>query len=526
MLASPAPPEPPAQSRLRAAFEPAGRDRVVLGLLVALAAALRFVDLRQRGTWDADQGHDMLVLRGLIQDGQLPLLGPPTSIGDFHHGVLYYYLLAPAAALSRADPFAVVAEIALAGIAAVVVTWWLARSIGGWLAGAVAGLLMAVSSSAIEESTFIWNPNLIALSASVAVAAAWKAWTSRRTGWWIVAGLGVIATMHCHILGVVLLPPVAGLLIADARRRATGVERRAVLRAGAIAIALLLISYIPLLIHEVASDFSELRGAAAFLAGGGAPSSLSLPVRLAIVALRVLAWPLTGLVTDAPLAALAATSLVVAILVWRATASESPERTAARWFATSLGWTVVALGIAASGLATVVPGLPNDHYHAFADPIVFVTVGLGVAALARRPAFGSAIAVALVAALIAFNLARLPQPAADGGFPAADRAAARVLSATGDRPVALLGLPTFKGTDALGFPLVRLGATVTAGDGRSPISAVAVLCDNLFADAVASTTGGGCGGSAEDAWVQRLAVRLVDRFEAAPGRWVSVYLPG
>ena len=27
--------------------------------------------------------------------------GPPTSIGDFHHGVLYYYLLAPAALLSR-----------------------------------------------------------------------------------------------------------------------------------------------------------------------------------------------------------------------------------------------------------------------------------------------------------------------------------------------------------------------------------------------------------------------------------------
>ena len=42
----------------------------------------------------------MLVLRALVQSGELPLLGPPTSIGDFHHGVLYYYLLAPAAALT------------------------------------------------------------------------------------------------------------------------------------------------------------------------------------------------------------------------------------------------------------------------------------------------------------------------------------------------------------------------------------------------------------------------------------------
>ena len=89
----------------------------------------------------------MLVLRALVTTGELPLLGPPTSIGDFHHGVLYYYLLAPAAALTGADPLGVVGAIALAGVAAVGVTWWLARAIGGPVAGAVAGLLMAVSAS-------------------------------------------------------------------------------------------------------------------------------------------------------------------------------------------------------------------------------------------------------------------------------------------------------------------------------------------------------------------------------------------
>ena len=70
----------------------------------------------------------MLVLRGLVQDGQIPLLGPPTSIGDFHHGVLYYLLLAPAAALSGADPTAVTVWIALGGVAAVAVTWLARRA--------------------------------------------------------------------------------------------------------------------------------------------------------------------------------------------------------------------------------------------------------------------------------------------------------------------------------------------------------------------------------------------------------------
>jgi hypothetical protein len=65
-------------------------DRLAVVGLVLVAAALRFVNLATRGTWDADQGHDMLVLRALVGAGELPLLGPPTSIGDFHHGVLYY----------------------------------------------------------------------------------------------------------------------------------------------------------------------------------------------------------------------------------------------------------------------------------------------------------------------------------------------------------------------------------------------------------------------------------------------------
>ena len=88
----------------------------------------------------------------------------------------------PAALLTGGDsPLAVVALIALAGIAAVLVTWWLARDIGGPVAGLVAGLAMAVSASAVDESTFIWNPNLIALSSAIALAGAWRAWTTRRS---------------------------------------------------------------------------------------------------------------------------------------------------------------------------------------------------------------------------------------------------------------------------------------------------------------------------------------------------------
>ncbi len=543
--------DPP--GRFRGGIDQLTLERVGLLAILAVAAIVRFVDLPTRGTFDADQGHDMLVLHDLVARGQIPLLGPPTSIGDFHHGVLYYFLLAPAAWLSGSDPLAVTAEIAIAGLLAVAVVWWLARSIGGPLTGFVAALLMAVSTSAVDESTFIWNPNLIALTSAVALAAAWRAWSGGRAGWWIVAGAGAIATMHCHVLGSILLVPIGGLLLADARRRGPGPERQAILRAGGWVLALLVLSYVPLAIHELGNDFSETRAALAFVTGGGGPSGVSLPVRFGIVAWRVLAWPLTGLVTDAPAAAMLAMVLVLVSIGWRAnkmSGATERERTAVRWLAASLAWTVVALTIAASSLAEVVRGLPNDHYHAFADPIVFVVVGLGIAGLARSATgshlgatngerdtvgrralgplrFGAVAAIGLTVAIAGFNLTRQPPAVAfDGGWPAAELAAGRIVLAAGERPIRLASLPTFKSTEAMAFPLLRLGRpakTLDADPTQPPgDDATVVLCDALFTYAI----GADCGGPAEDASVAGVGVSLAGRFEAAPGRWVSIYLPG
>ena len=451
----------------------AGRSsRYVLPVLLALAAVMRLPNLVTRGTWEADQGHDMLTLRLLVQDGVVPLLGPPTSIGDVHHGAWYYYLLSPAAALTAGDsPLAVVALIALAGIAAVGVVWWLARAIGGPVAGLVAGLAMALSAAAIDESTFIWNPNLIALSSAVALAAAWRAWTGGDRRWWLVAAIGTAVTMQCHVLGVALLPIVAAPFVADARRRPLGL-----MLAGCLAI--FAIAYLPLLVNELTTGGSELRAALEYLAGGRGDTDIALPIRFAIVGIRVLSWPLTGLITDGFVVGVVASAAVIAIAIWRARAG-GPDRLAARWLGLGLLWSTAFLTIAAPSLATVVPGLPNDHYHAFADPMVFTLLGLGVAALvgagpAAAPvaagapttgrrgvqAIGPIVAGLGVVALLAWNVTHLP-PATnpDGGFPAGEAAATRV-----DTALTAAGVVR---TDAIRHPVVA-GLQVDRGDGLSP----------------------------------------------------------
>ncbi len=558
------------------------RELLGLGAIVVIAAAVRFVGLPGRGTWDADQGHDMLVLLKLVRDGQIPLLGPPTSIGAFHHGALYYYLLAPAAFVSAADPTVVVAAIALAGIAAVAVTWWLARSISGPIAGFVAALLMALSASAIDESTFIWNPNLIALSSAVALAAAWRGRTTGRARWWLLAAFGLLVTMQCHVLGVALFPPIVAFWVATWRVTPAGPERQRLTWAGLGGIALIALGYVPLLAYELGHDFAESRAALAFIASGGTGVTIALPIRLLFVGLRILAWPLTGLLTNGLVIGVVVGVVVVVGLAWRAGAGSGRERTAARWLLATLafGWVVLTFG--AAGLSTVTP-LPVDHYHAFLDPVVFVALGMVVAAVwhglqlrlaagrADRqvtdggaggalpqadvqlpatdgaPAIGeteaagpeipanglraglAGIVVCLVV-LIAWNVVNWPPAVArDGGWPAARIAADRIEAAAGDRPIQLIGLPTFKSTEAYGFPLERDGRAVVeaiplvpivGGPVPDPTAAAVVLCDALFVQ--------GCGGPAEDAEVESLwpgPLSLVDRWEPAPGRTISVYLP-
>lgn len=532
-----------ADSRVPGVLGGAGvRARLVPLGLALLAAALRLPDLATRGTWDADQGHDMLMLRALVRDGVVPLLGPPTSIGDVHHGAVYYYLLAPAAFLTGGDsPLAVVGLIALAGIAAVVVTWWLARSIAGPVAGLVAGLAMAVSASAVDESTFIWNPNLIALSSAVALAGAWRAWSTRQARWWLVAAIGTAVTMQCHVLGVTLLPVIGALLVADARSRPPGAARRRVWRFGAAGLAIIGLAFLPLLIHEVTTDFSEVHAALDYLQAGGERPALGPPARFLVIGGRIVSWPLSGLLTEAGVVALIAIIAVLAITLWAVRSGTTPERQAARWLGLGLLWTAGVLTFASPSLASIVPGLPNDHYHAFADPIVFALVGIGGAglwragrrrAVATRPqaapgiTVGRVVAVAGLAAVLAWNT--LHQPPAvhpDGGFPAAQAAAARILATAGGGTLTLRSLPDFKSSEAYAYPLLLGGATVHADAGPGPVAAtrgmtLVVICDSLFEVAI----GAACGGPAETvvAPPDRFGAPLV-RFVAAPGRTISVY---
>jgi 4-amino-4-deoxy-L-arabinose transferase-like glycosyltransferase len=524
-------------------------DRLSLFAVVTMAALLRIPGIDARGQFDADQGHDMSTLVAFTRDGVVPLLGPRTSVGEFHHGAFYYYLLAPSAAVSGGDPVVVTLFIALLGIAAVALTWWLGRSIGGRVAGPVAGLvagtLLAVSPGAIEESTFIWNPNPIAFFAVLSVAAAWKSWRSGRSGWWALAIAAAGAVTQLHVLGLVFLLAMLGIGLIELRRD------RSVAAGLLTGLLLVGLQFLPLLLYELQSGFQETRAVLAYLSSD--TGALGDPVgALALTLLRVVGWPLVGLVTDVPQLAGVMLAVTVGVVILGVRMAGGAEATGLRWLIGILVFSTIALAFVAPSLQRVVPGLPNDHYHAFLDPIVVLLLAIPAghafsraAATWRERRQPMALAAMLIvgvgiAALELTALSRKP-PHVDpqGGWPAARAAGERVVGVVeriapivGGRTILLIGLPDFKLTDGIGYPIEYAGGQVRflVDLDRNPKLDVTmvVVCDRLFEGPI----GLPCGGPAEDALVADLSELypdhvgmppvLLDRFDVSPGGRTSV----
>jgi hypothetical protein len=396
---------------------------------------------------------------------------------------------------------------------------------------------LALSPAGVDESTFIWNPNPIPLFAAVAFAATIIARRTGRARWWLLAGAGAMATMQLHILGVVILVPLAWAWAADlvARRRARDATgARATLIGGLGALLIVAAGYLPLLVSELRNGFPETSAILAYVSGGGREAAGGALGRIVTVGLRSITWPFAGVITDRLGASLVVALIVIvlaglAVVRSRHGSDGDPDSGSARWLVGAFGVCVVLLALFAPSLATITPGLPNDHYHNLLDPVVIALAALGLARLwtltadralrAGRLAAASMAAILVVVGITAWPPAVSP----DGGWPLADQAAARVLATTGDATISLDGIPPFKNANAIRFPLERRGATVLDPSTGDEPGGYVVVCDPLFDEVV----GAPCGGPAEDRWLTSTrglpALSLVDRFDAGSRRVVSVY---
>ena len=193
------------------------KEFFILILILAIGAILRLYKIDGYMTFLGDEGRDVIIVRRLLVDFDLILIGPRTSIGDMYLGPLYYYMMAPALLLSAFNPVGPAIMIALFGVVTIFFVWYVTRKwftmgnvqgVSLSMSALVAAGLYAISPVVIEYSRSSWNPNIMPFFALLTIYSVWKFWHEMKFRWLIVTGVSMAFVMQSHYLGLLLIPTI------------------------------------------------------------------------------------------------------------------------------------------------------------------------------------------------------------------------------------------------------------------------------------------------------------------------------
>lgn len=182
---------------------------ILLILILVLAAFLRLYRISDYMTFLGDEGRDVLVAKHILE-GDLTLLGPRASAGDFFLGPVYYYMIAPWLWLFQYDPVGPAIMVALLGVVTVWLTYLVGKRFFNEPAGLFAAALYAVSPVVITYSRSSWNPNVLPFFALLLMFIVFKAIaTARPWKYFLLAGFIMGIALQLHYLALFLIAAVS-----------------------------------------------------------------------------------------------------------------------------------------------------------------------------------------------------------------------------------------------------------------------------------------------------------------------------
>ena len=179
--------------------------------ILFIATFLRYYGLPEYMTFLGDEGRDALMIRRILVEHDLPLIGPTTSIGNIYLGPLYYYMMAVPMAIFWLNPVAAAYQVAFIGVLTVLIIYYLGKIWFGSWSGWVVAFLYAISPVNIIYSRSSWNPNPAPLFALISIWSMFIAQKSKDFRWLILTGAAIAAASQMHYLALILIP-ITGIL--------------------------------------------------------------------------------------------------------------------------------------------------------------------------------------------------------------------------------------------------------------------------------------------------------------------------
>lgn len=220
----------------------------MIAVLTLLAGWLRLYRIGPSLQFLGDQGRDALVMYRLLIQGDLPFIGPITSVGGFYLGPLYYYLMAPWLWLARFNPVGPAVATAILGALTVPALYFVAKKLFSHRVGLWAAGLYALAYIPISETRSAWNPNLMPLAALGII----YGFYTRNL---LLAAVSLGAALQFHYMIVFLAPWLIWQLVIAFKK-----PRSLVLPA-----VLFLLLLLPLFLFEIKNNWLNVKGLIEFL---------------------------------------------------------------------------------------------------------------------------------------------------------------------------------------------------------------------------------------------------------------------
>lgn len=227
--------------------------KILLVILLAVGAFLRFYRLEQFAMFLADQGRDAIIIKRIATLEHFTAIGPPTSIGQVFMGPFYYYFIAPWLLLFNFQPVGPAFGVAFFSVLYILINYLIVKDFIDKKTAIISSILIAFSITMIEFSRFSWNPNLLPLFAFLTYFFLIRGLKTKK--WFLFALFGAFLSfsIQLHYLALFLIPPALLYIFVDLFAVKESVGEKIINLF--IAFVFFIISISPLIIFDIRHGF-------------------------------------------------------------------------------------------------------------------------------------------------------------------------------------------------------------------------------------------------------------------------------
>ncbi len=371
---------------------------LILISILILGAFLRLYRISDYMLFLGDEGRDVLIVKRMLVDHKLTLLGPTTSVGAMFLGPIYYYFMAPFLWLSGFDPVGPAIMVALFSLGTMLLIYKLSLDFFDQKMGLIAALLYAVSPLVITYSHSSWNPNTLPFFSLLLIYSLTKVVLQKKDRWLALSGMSLGIAIQLHYLALILFP--ITFVTLALRKFKIGLKYYL----GGLFAFFLPVS--PFLFFEIRHSFPNTQTALRFITAGelGSPDSFNFGLdrflhTLNDISVRLF-WRLVTIESNL-VAKILLFIVVVAVVYWLWKFKQNDKSKFTSLLVLVL-WYVLGVG-----LLSFYRGAIYDYYFVYLFPLPFLLTGFIISA-AWRNRLGRWLAVFFIIYLLIVNLRNTP----------------------------------------------------------------------------------------------------------------------